>query len=180
MLDGVADGSIFVDLGANVGHVSAKALDRGLKVVAFEPDPAACRVLTDRLGSNPGITIIPKAVGASARAAKLHRRTGDMSEWSSLIEFDFHADELAVDVEVVDLVDFIRGLPEPVGVLKMDIEGAEAECLEALLDSGLYRSIGAILVETHDRFSPEIAARLDAVRDRIERERISNIDLTWI
>ncbi|MBU0584934.1 MAG: FkbM family methyltransferase [Alphaproteobacteria bacterium] len=180
MLDGVAADSIFLDLGANVGHVSAKALEHNLKVIAFEPDPAALTLLRSRFGNNPNIEIIPKAVGASNRAAKLHRRTGDLTEWSSLIEFDFHADDLAVDVEVVDLVDFVRQLPRPVGVMKMDIEGAEAECLEALLDSGLHRSVGTILVETHDRFSNDLAARLDAIRARIEGEGIDNIDLTWV
>lgn len=180
MLDGVAADSIFLDLGANVGHVSAKALEHNLKVIAFEPDPAALTLLRSRFGNNPNIEIIPKAVGASNRAAKLHRRTGDLTEWSSLIEFDFHADDLAVDVDVVDLVDFVRQLPRPVGVMKMDIEGAEAECLEALLDSGLHRSVGTILVETHDRFSNELAARLDAIRARIENEGIDNIDLTWV
>lgn len=180
MLDGVAADSIFLDLGANVGHVSAKALEHNLKVIAFEPDPAALTLLRSRFGNNPNIEIIPKAVGASNRAAKLHRRTGDLTEWSSLIEFDFHADDLAVDVEVVDLVDFVRQLPRPVGVMKMDIEGAEAECLEALLDSGLHRSVGTILVETHDRLSNDLAARLDAIRARIEGEGIDNIDLTWV
>jgi FkbM family methyltransferase len=180
MLDGVAADSIFLDLGANVGHVSAKALEHNLKVIAFEPDPAALTLLRGRFGNNPNIEIIPKAVGASNRAAKLHRRTGDLTEWSSLIEFDFHADDLAVDVDVVDLVDFVRQLPRPVGVMKMDIEGAEAECLEALLDSGLHRSVGTILVETHDRLSNDLAARLDAIRARIENEGIDNIDLTWV
>lgn len=180
MLDGVAADSIFLDLGANVGHVSAKALEHNLKVIAFEPDPAALTLLRSRFGNNPNIEIIPKAVGASNRAAKLHRRTGDLTEWSSLIEFDFHADDLAVDVDVVDLVDFVRQLPRPVGVMKMDIEGAEAECLEALLDSGLHRSVGTILVETHDRLSNDLAARLDAIRARIENEGIDNIDLTWV
>ncbi|MBL8578076.1 MAG: FkbM family methyltransferase [Mesorhizobium sp.] len=173
---------IFVDLGANFGTVSGKALDFGHKVYAFEPDPHALSRLRKRIGNNPNATIIPKAVGNSSRTAKFFRRpdadAGDFSQISSLMKLDVHDHE--VEVEVVDIVEFLRGLPEPPAVVKMDIEGGEAECLEAILDAGLHTSIGHILVETHERFSTDIAARIDRVRDRIEREKISNIDLNWI
>jgi hypothetical protein len=62
----------------------------------------------------------------------------------------------------------------------MDIEGAEAECLEAILDAGLQQSIGAFLVETHDRMGPHIARRLDRIRQRIAEGNIRNINLEWI
>ena len=80
---------------------------------------------------------------------------------------------------MVDLVQFLRGLDEPVAVVKMDIEGSEAECIESILDAGIHRSIGQILVETHERFSPDLAAQINRLRDRIGREGIRNINLNW-
>ncbi|MER8672523.1 hypothetical protein NKI46_24165 [Mesorhizobium sp. M0615] len=54
--------------------------------------------------------------------------------------------------------------------MKMDIESSEAECLEASREAGLQDAIGAILVETHDRVSPDIARRVERIRQRIAQE----------
>jgi FkbM family methyltransferase len=182
----MAPAAIAVDCGANVGEVSAILAKYSDRVIAFEPDPVALTALRKRLSDNPKVTIIPKAVGGSARVEHLFQtdnaRQGDLDDTicTSIFHFDHLSDEATTEVEVIDLVEFMRGLDAPIGLLKIDIEGGEAEVLEALLDSGFHKRIGCILVETHDRFSPALATRLDAIRARIKRERITNIDLTWI
>ena len=183
LMKNVPAGGLFIDLGANVGDVTRHALDYGMRVIAFEPDPTARQVLTKRFGDNDRVTIIPKAVGGSARKATLHQRSNvedlGRTEASSLIQTSQHAAGNRFEVEVVDLVQFLRGLDEPVAVVKMDIEGSEAECIESILDAGIHRSIGQILVETHERFSPDLAAQINRLRDRIGREGIRNINLNW-
>jgi len=171
-------GDLFLDLGANIGLVTGAALRLGFNVIAFEPDPKALLTLQARFGGDPRVQIIPKAVGGSARLAKFYRRSDEDTEWSSLTRIDVHAGGEIIDVEVIDLVEFIRRLDQPVSVLKMDIEGAEAECLEAILDAGLHRQIGYMLVETHERFSAELAARTEGIRKRVNG--IPNINLDWI
>jgi len=179
----VPAGSLFIDLGANVGDVTGHALAYGVRVFAFEPDPIARKTLAKRFGGNDRVTIIPKAVGGSARKAQFHQRPdvndGRRTESSSLIQTHEHENGNSFEVEVVDLVAFLQGLDGPIAVVKMDIEGAEAECIEAMLDAGLHHSIGQIWVETHERFSPELAERIGKLRDRIARENISNINLDW-
>ncbi|SFO69082.1 methyltransferase, FkbM family [Mesorhizobium sp. NFR06] len=174
---------LFIDLGANIGDVTRHALSYGMRVIAFEPDPTALEVLRRRFRNDERVTIIPKAVGGSARKATLHQRPDAqnirMTEWSSLFEVPAHAKGSAFEVEVVDLVDYLKGIRDPIAIVKMDIEGAEAECIEAMLDDGVHRSIGRILVETHERLSPDLAARIGALRQRIFREGIANIDLDW-
>ena len=176
-------GGLFIDLGANVGDVTRHALSYGMRVIAFEPDPTALQMLTRRFGDDKRVTIIPKAVGGSARTATLHQRPDTrnirMTEWSSLFEVPAHANGPAVDVEVIDLVEFLKGIREPIAIVKMDIEGAEAECIEAMLNDGICHSIGRILVETHERLSPDLAARIGALRERVAQEGIANIDLDW-
>jgi FkbM family methyltransferase len=184
MMKEIPADSLFVDLGANVGDVTRHALSYGMRVIAFEPDPVAGRMLTKRFGNNPRVQIIPKAIGGSSRRATFHQRHDVTTKFretesSSLIFTSEHVNGHAFEVEVVDIVQFLRGLGEPVAVLKMDIEGAEAECLEAIMDDGVYRSIGRILVETHDRFSPDLGARIGKLRDRIAQEGIGNIDMDW-
>ena len=88
-------GSIFLDLGANVGLVTGAALSLGLKVVAFEPDPHALATLTRRFGRHPDVEIIPKAIGAGARTATFYRnRHADEGQTaaSSMIESAYHDD----------------------------------------------------------------------------------------
>ncbi|WP_181177360.1 MULTISPECIES: hypothetical protein [unclassified Mesorhizobium] len=48
------------------------------------------------------------------------------------------------------------------------------------MDAGLQQSIGAFLVETHDRIATDIARRLDRIRQRIAEDDIRDINLEWI
>lgn len=176
MMDAISPG-LFIDLGANVGMITQKALDHGHDVIAFEPDPVALQHLRQRFAGNPRVRIVPKAVGATARTATFYRRPDGWTEASSLNWTAAHNGGEAIEVEVVDLVDFLRQLREPVAAMKMDIEGAEAECLEAILDAELHHTIAYIIVETHDDFSPDIARRLDRIRERVRH--IPTINLAW-
>ena len=178
-LDALPRNGAFVDLGANVGSVTKIALEFGHQVFAVEPDPASREPLEKQFLQNPNVTIIPKAVGSSARIARLFTHPAGYTEASSLLPQTVLEGGGFLEVEVLDIVQFLRPLL-PIALLKMDIEGAEAECLEAILDNGLHRNIGLILVETHERFSEDLSKRIDAIRQRIVDENITNIDLTWI
>lgn len=178
-------GSLVIDCGANVGDVTGIFLQHGMKVIAFEPDPVALEVLRDRFGTHGDVQIVPKAVGGKSGSAPLFQTkalsSGDISETtgSSLIRQKEHNDEPVATVDVVDLVSFIRSLPERVRILKLDIEGYEAEVLESLLDTGLYREIDLVLVETHKNISEQLRGRIIAIRDRLIDQRIANISLDW-
>jgi len=119
-------GDIFIDLGANIGDVTLAARRYGMKVIAFEPDPIARAVLEERTINDGGITIIPKAVGGSARIATIHQHPGvdDLmkTQSSSLMLTHEHAGGNVFDVEVVNIVDFINKVEGRIAALKMDIE----------------------------------------------------------
>lgn len=175
-------GSLVLDLGANVGDVTGHALNYGMRVIAFEPDPVARKILTARFGNSDRVAIIPKAIGGAARTAMFHQASETdpaRTEASSFFETKHNAQGPMLNVEVVDIVQFLRDLKEPVAIIKMDIEGAEAECVEAILDAEMHQSIGQVLVETHERFSPELAARIGKLRERIALTGIANINLNW-
>jgi len=184
MLRQVPADSIFVDLGANVGSVSIAAAKHNLQVISFEPDPLALKVLRKNTKDNDRITVIPKAVGSTARTDTFHQRPDvenvQFTQSSSLIRTGEHDGGQSFDVEVINIVDFLDGLSSPVSIVKMDIEGAEAECMEAILDAGWHRKVGYFLVETHERFSPELDRRISALRKRIADEQIENVDLDWV
>lgn len=185
LLRELPQGSLIVDCGANVGEVSEFFLRQGMKVIAFEPDPVALRAFKTRLANAPNLRLEEKAVGAKPGVAPIYQSAAlegkglQATESSSLIHRDIHGAAPVGEVEVVDLIAYLKALPEKVRILKLDIEGYEADIVEAMLDDGIYRDIDLILVETHERFSPELAARLGRIRQRVREQGIGNIVLDW-
>jgi FkbM family methyltransferase len=155
-----------------------------MRVIAFEPDPTALAILKQRFSGNDRVTIEGKAVGATAGRAPFFQtdavRKGTIlqTQWSSLDRRDLH-DGAVAEVEIVDLVAYIQALPERVSILKLDIEGTEAEVLEAILDAGVEKTIGLVVAETHERFSPELSLRIDRLKGRISANSITNVELGW-
>lgn len=81
--------------------------------------------------------------------------------------------ENTVEVEVVDFPKFLAGLNRNVRLIKMDIEGAEWDLLQALLDHPVLDRIDCIFVETHEWMNPAkympLAAQLQKRAEDMER-----------
>ena len=171
-----------LDCGANVGVISDRMLSAGFEVHAFEPDPVARAELITRLGTHSKITILPVAVSDRTGVAKLRRhrefKESDLirTESSSIVDRPDTSDENIIDVEVVDLCAYIEKLRRPVGLLKMDIEGAEVAIIHRMLDEGVLRKISYISVETHERFSLRMAWQTAQMRARALQAGLANVN----
>lgn len=84
-----------------------------------------------------------------------------------------------VDVEVIDFGQFMEQLDHRVAILKLDIEGMEADILEIILERKLYERFDVAFVETHERKVPSTRAKLQYVRSEMERLNVENIFLDW-
>lgn len=194
MLDGILSqlgpGDVALDCGANVGAVAVPLSETGATVYAFEPDPVAFAVLSQRAAGRPNLHAVAAAVGTNAGTATLHRTPGFATDAvaatvSSTLLTGVRAAETgdapSVEVEVLDLPDIVAdlqagrfpdGLPRPKGrrkpgrlaVLKLDVEGAELDLLEALHAKGLLDAIGTTVAETHERKFPALRPRFAALR----------------
>ncbi|MER9052104.1 FkbM family methyltransferase [Mesorhizobium sp. M0923] len=177
--------SLVIDCGANVGKVTRYFVEHGMKVIAFEPDPVARSRLLVEFSAHPDVLIEAKAVGCEDGVMPFYQlpdlKSGgiEQTESSSIVQRNVHAAEPIGRVDVIDIAAYIQALSEPVRILKLDIEGSEADVLERLIESEVYRTIDLILVETHDRFSDSLAFRLQAIRKKIVNHRIRNINLDW-
>ncbi|AMV21489.1 Methyltransferase domain protein [Planctomyces sp. SH-PL14] len=179
-------GALIIDCGANVGQVTAAFVKQGCEVHAFEPDPYAIEKFESKFAGHPQVHLHKAAVGTEPgelmlfRTERFETRPERATIESSLVRRDIHTSGNAVSVQVIDLIAFIRQLDRRVDVLKVDIEGAEVDLVNRLIDEGLHREISAIYVETHERFSDDLAQRTQALRDRVRREGIRNVNLDWV
>lgn len=183
-LEAAPAGSLAIDCGANVGDVTEQLIRHGLRVIAYEPEPMAIDIFQRRFGDNDNVTLHKCAVGASAGTVQLHRSSRAATDivytqTSSLFPFEHLEGSLAINVQVIDIVQAIREIKDHIYLLKLDIEGSEADVLEALLDAGLTESIDHIFVETHERFGVKLKAQIDGLRNRIAENGHQNIDLNW-
>lgn len=86
----------------------------------------------------------------------------------------------SIEVELVDIDAFISSLDRKVDVLKMDVEGAEIAILWKMLETGSYRNIGLMLVETHETKIPGHQEEVKRLQARIDELGIDHIRLNWI
>lgn len=178
---------VAIDCGANVGLVTARMAERGATVHAFEPNPDAYRELSRRFEGESRVICHRQAVWHRQTTMKLflHENADQdpiaFSTGSSLLAFKNNVSaDRHCEVEVIDLLAFIESLGRPVRLLKIDVEGAECEILEAFIARGFHRRVAMTLVETHEKKIPKLRARTEAIRASLQREGISNINLDWV
>jgi len=170
-------GDLAIDCGANVGTVTAAFVRRGAYVHAFEPNPDAFAVLAERLGDDPHVELHRDAVLDHAGPTRLYLHVDAVDDpvtasvGSSVLPFKGNVDEERyVEVDAIDLAEFVLELPQPVKVVKLDVEGAECPIVHRLIDTGAIERTETVLVELHDRHIPELAGDCAALRERLGRE----------
>lgn len=178
---------IAIDCGANLGDVTVPLAEKGAKVYAFEPNPYAFSELKRRTSKFPRVRCFNQGVLDRRDRLKLYlhqNASQNQMKWangSSLLACKGNVDRnSSVEVEVIDLSEFIATLEGPIKLLKLDVEGVECAIINRLIDTGMTKRIAHILVETHDDKIPELRAETDALRKRIFAEGLTNIDLDWI
>ncbi len=178
-------GEVAIDCGANIGKITRAMASSGALVYAFEPDPNAFRILVENTKGLSNVICHNKAVSTENGIAKIYfndQYCENPEKWSTgstLLPDKPHVDKSNFAVcETLDLAEFIKNLNKPIGVLKMDIEGAEVNVLNKLIDLGLTQRIRRILVETHERF-PTLKEPIERLRARIVALNLRNIDLDW-
>jgi FkbM family methyltransferase len=150
-----------LDLGANIGLASAflSACHPGARVVAVEPLPENAELLR-RNAALHGWTVVEAAVASAEGTRRLHWSPW----WSSATTVDSVARNRLADRGRVESYGARPPLTVPavtvpgimadhglgrIDVLKLDVEGAEAEVLAGPPD--WLRRVGLLLLEVHDR-----------------------------
>jgi FkbM family methyltransferase len=183
-MEEVQPGDLLIDCGANVGAVSRVFAKTGARVHAFEPDPWSFEQLSTNLKGFPNVVLHKKAVGAEDGIIEFYRaadfdESPDKLSLSSSVNRRAGTAQEALEVQIIDLVKFIDSLDAEVGILKIDIEGAEVPLLERLFESACLQRIRYIFVETHELQFPELLERTASLRRRAERIEHAVVNLDW-
>jgi FkbM family methyltransferase len=163
----IARGDWVLDIGANVGHYTARMSDlvgaEG-RVIAFEPVPATFELLASNVARLrcTNVTLVNAAASDSTRAVGMSLPTFD----SGLTNFYMaKLGEGAMDVQVLTLaVDGFR-IPQPIKLVKIDAEGHEVSVLRGMVEL-LRRDHPDLIVEDN---SPEIEPYLTGLGYTAER-----------
>ena len=180
-------GMTCIDLGANVGKYTRKMASSSNQVIAFEPDPWSLAALYANTADLDNVRIENSAAGTSERMVLLYRHPKFeedptfYSESSSVIASKRNVSEdRAIEVRQINFISYLEILDEEIGILKIDIEGAEVELLEALFDRpDILKRVHHIFAETHETRIPGHESRVNALQKRARRTKKPHINLYW-
>lgn len=187
MLSAVPPGALVIDGGCNLGIFSDLMIGMGAKVIAFEPNPVLCNHLRRKAldWGAPAFRLEQKAIYIENKTMTFSMaKTGAFIAQSQGGSIDVTPDteHLDFEVESIDFAAYLRKLlAEGVRpyLIKLDIEGAEFEVLDQLIDEKLCGAFDYLVCETHERFFEDGALRIQRLKDRLKEEGITNVYLDW-
>jgi len=155
------DVDLVIDAGANIGLSALTFAHRwpGASIVCLEVDDANLALLRRNTEPYPAIRVVP--AGLWRRAARLRLANPGAPGWAIRVEEHEHGPIEAMGVD--DLLDETGAAR--IDVLKVDIEGSEAEVFGPESEAWLDR-VGTVMVELHELFRPGSA---EAIRTTLQR-----------
>jgi FkbM family methyltransferase len=182
----VRPGSVFYDIGANVGFLStlaARLAGPEGRVVAFEPVPENVKWLTHNLNINGFVNSQTHTVALGDRDGTAGFLVLDESGLGKLSDYGKSHDPVRGNIEVpIRRLDGFRAeakLPPP-NVIKIDVEGAEVEVLRGATAT-IAEARPLLFIEMHGTNQPLVEA-LESIhyRGRVLGPKPSIQDAYWL
>lgn len=130
----VEAGTTVIDGGANVGWYTlrfARATGPRGRVFAFEPMPRTQRLLAHNLRVNGyrHVTLVPRALSGDSAPACLFLSTSNEGDHRV---HDPDGTREAIAIDTITLDECLRDHDDPISLIKLDIQGAEAQALDGM------------------------------------------------
>lgn len=143
---------VIVDVGAHVGlfAIYCRSLNPNCEIICLEPEEKNYAVLRDNLSKNKIQNAVMLKAALAHVSGRRHLGVSEDSHNHELFPENACESGLCELVETFSLGALIKKFDiKKIGLLKMDIEGAETEVLSAL-DADVFERISAIIMEYHD------------------------------
>lgn len=164
--------SLVFDVGGFRGDWAAAIYERhGCQIEIFEPVDRFVRILEKRFAGNDRIVIHPFGLGGTPREVPI-----DIDEASSSI---FKAGHRVQRIRLSAGGDAIAAAGRTVDLVKINVEGAEFELLDHLIDSGAIARIVDLQVQFHIFFTDASAER-QRLQGRLSATHTLTYNYPWI
>lgn len=172
-IDGIPEGSLVWDIGANVGlYTCYAAKHRGCRVFAFEPSVFNLELLARNVVLNglvSKVTVVPLPLSGESAASQLNMSSTDwggaMSTFGEAYGHDGRAlrkifEYPTIGVSMTDAVNLLK-IPRP-DYIKMDVDGIE----HLILKGGMpvLGGVKGILIEINDEFAAQASGASECLR----------------
>ncbi len=165
-------GMVFVDVGANKGDFSllaAKCVGPAGRVIAFEPEPGNCSWIRKSIDANNFTNVVLNETALSDRTGAANLYLGRKSGWHTLKQGMTDRGEGVISVSSCKLDDVLDDHCE---VMKIDVEGAEAEVIGGAIRT-VRRDRPVILMDLH----PQLGADVEAIHRTFAQESYVLFDM---
>ena len=172
---------VFVDCGAHAGVFSDVALACGGICYAFEPNKYLYAFLRDLYKGNEKLILSNQAVSNKNGKTTFYTYASNaVSDGAGIMRNNLG---VGYEVEMLDFCEFLKDIIQKhhkISLIKIDIEGAEFDVLDSLIEQKLYENVEYIMVETHERFFENPKEKIENLKEKIAKNNIQNIFLDWI
>lgn len=156
----------FVDVGVNVGQtlVKVRSLEPSRRYIGLEPNPVCVFYVNELIRANgfSDCTIVPAGLHTDDGLLMLDLYSTDATDSGASLVPGFRKDQVVharVPVPVLRFDQLAPLLPERIGLVKIDVEGAELEVMQTMHER-LQRDRPFVLVEVLPVYSADNAQRL--------------------
>lgn len=168
--------SVVIDIGAFRGHVAQEFVDLyDCTIHAFEPNPLFYGDLEQRFADNPKVSTYEVGLGgADAVLAMEQRGLGSTVYGANDSSVD------TVDVRIRDIATVLDELGyDRIDYLKINIEGAEYDLLDRLIESGWITRTRYLLIQFHEWYA-DAHVRRWKIRRELRRTHEQIWNYPWI
>lgn len=181
-----ADSLVF-DLGGYRGEWAQKIHDLyHCRVFVFEPVPAFAAGIRALFRDNPKIKVFEFGLGAKDETTQIHLAHDATSQFADGRSGLFSAgliSEGAPQAQNIAIKSFTQFLKDHgikhIDLIKINVEGAEYEILENLLDAGIVPAITDLQIQFHD-FVPNAPERRAKIRARLAPTHQTTYDYPFV
>lgn len=168
--------AVVFDLGGFEGQWASDIYARfNCTVYVFEPVVKYADEISERFKTNPKIKVFPFGLFNETKIENI----AIQGEGSSTLNKRDGSD--SIEIKLVRFIDFAKERRiGKIDLMKINIEGAEYNLLEDILESGFACNIDNLIIQFHD-FFPDAKQRMDDIRSKLKQTHDSTFyhEFVW-